>query len=88
MMMPWLSLLVVNLVVRYVVGFSCWPALPDPAGDEPRLLVGALAVLLLVAGSYALYYHLEPRPLPPGMLYGNGHVEAPRCAWPPKSADR
>ena len=38
-------------------------------------LWGALAVLVLAAGSYALYRHLEPRPLPPGMLYGNGHVE-------------
>jgi HlyD family secretion protein len=38
-------------------------------------LGGALAVLLLAAGSYALYRHLEPRPLPPGILYGNGHVE-------------
>lgn len=38
-------------------------------------LWGALAVLLLAAGSYALYRQLEPRPLPPGVLYGNGHVE-------------
>ena len=38
-------------------------------------LWGALAVLVLAAGSYALYRHLEPRPLPPGVLYGNGHVE-------------
>ncbi len=38
-------------------------------------LWGALAVGVLAAGSYALYRHLEPRPLPPGILYGNGHVE-------------
>jgi len=38
-------------------------------------LWGALAVLVLAAGSYALYRQLEPTPLPPGILYGNGHVE-------------
>lgn len=35
-----------------------------------------LAVLLaLGAGGYTLYRYLEPTPLPPGILYGNGHVE-------------
>lgn len=35
-----------------------------------------LGVLLaLGAGGYALYRYLEPAPLPPGILYGNGHVE-------------
>ena len=30
---------------------------------------------MLAAGSYALYRHLEPAPLPSGILYGNGPVE-------------
>jgi HlyD family secretion protein len=35
-----------------------------------------LAVLLaLGAGGYGLYRYLEPKPLPDGILYGNGHVE-------------
>lgn len=32
-------------------------------------------VLLLALGSYVLYRVLMPPPLPPGILYGNGHIE-------------
>jgi HlyD family secretion protein len=34
-----------------------------------------LVVVLLAAGSYALYVYLTPKPLPVGLLYGNGHIE-------------
>jgi HlyD family secretion protein len=34
-----------------------------------------LVVVLLAAGSYALYLYLTPKPLPDGLLYGNGHIE-------------
>ena len=36
----------------------------------PVLLVG------LAAGAYGVFRILQPPPLPPGFLYGNGHVEA------------
>jgi HlyD family secretion protein len=32
-------------------------------------------LLLLAAGSYALYVYLTPEPLPESVLYGNGRVE-------------
>lgn len=32
-------------------------------------------LLLLAAGSYALYVYLGPEPLPEGVLYGNGRIE-------------
>jgi len=35
----------------------------------------ALALVLLAAGSYALYLYLAPEPLPAQLLYGNGQIE-------------
>lgn len=35
----------------------------------------ALIVIIIAAGSYALYIYLKPDPLPNQVLYGNGHVE-------------
>ncbi|SMF27734.1 HlyD family secretion protein [Tistlia consotensis] len=34
-----------------------------------------LILTLAAGGSYALYLHLQPAPLPDQLLYGNGHVE-------------
>lgn len=39
-------------------------------------LVTLVALLLLAAGSLGLYWFLQPPPLPPGLLYGNGQLEA------------
>ena len=39
-------------------------------------LITLLAVLLLAAGSYGLFRFLQPPPLPAGLLYGNGQLEA------------
>ena len=37
----------------------------------------SLAALIVLAGSsYGLYVYLQPKPLPDGILYGNGRVEA------------
>ena len=38
-------------------------------------LATPLFLLALAAGSYGLYVHLIPLPLPGGFLYGNGHIE-------------
>lgn len=35
----------------------------------------AISLLLVAAGSYALYVYLRPPPLPEQVLYGNGHIE-------------
>jgi HlyD family secretion protein len=41
-----------------------------------RSWVAALAgVLVVVVASYALYLVTRPEPLPPGVLYGSGHIE-------------
>lgn len=34
-----------------------------------------LALAIIVGGSYGLYEWLRPRPLPPQILYANGHIE-------------
>lgn len=34
-----------------------------------------LFLIALAAGSYGLYLYLTPKPLPPEVLYGNGHIE-------------
>lgn len=34
-----------------------------------------VALIALAGLSYALYQTLQPPPLPPGLLYGNGHIE-------------
>lgn len=36
----------------------------------------AFILIAIAAGSYGLYWYLTPRPLPEGLLYGNGHAEA------------
>jgi HlyD family secretion protein len=39
-----------------------------------------VALVLLAAASYGLYVRLSPEPLPPEVLYGNGHVEGTEVA--------
>jgi multidrug resistance efflux pump len=39
-----------------------------------------MALVLLAAASYGLYVRLSPEPLPPEVLYGNGHVEGTEVA--------
>lgn len=35
-----------------------------------------MALVILAVGSYALYLYLQPPPLPAGLIYGNGRIEA------------
>lgn len=39
-------------------------------------ILSPLALVVLAAGSYALYVYLQPARLPPSVIYGNGRIEA------------
>ena len=72
---------------------SSFPKAPDPKhrpliGKKSKIVLGAIALVVMASAGAVIWYWLQPEPIGPGFASGNGRLEGTEINVSPKIAGR